>query len=192
MVQALRDSARWDEAINLASDAITQLAGGGGDWLGMAGAPESEIAYVHVRRGRHGPAWASWERADRIARELLQGYRHVQTSFGRPVTAAHAVTPGVELRRPGEALRAADQIAPESIPSRPRRARHLIEIARAYDQRGEAAAVWAMLSASERAASETIKYNGYARDILISLRDRPPTGMREEVRSLWPRVGLSS
>jgi hypothetical protein len=195
MVQALRDTGRWEEAIALAVDAGDQLRpyldGASTDWRGLVGALEAEVAYVYARRGRHGDAWASWERADTIARGLGDGYRHVQSSFSRSVMTAHAVTLGVELRRPGEALRAADAFDPETIPSLPRRARHFIEVARAHHQRGEYAATWAMLSLSERTAAETIKYNGYARQMLLHLRDHPPVGLREDVRVLCDRVGLA-
>jgi len=196
MVQALRDAGRWEEAIALADDAAGQLApyldGGPDDWRGMVGALEAEVAYVHARRGRHGDAWARWERADQIARGLGAGYRHVQSSFSTAVIGAHAVTLGVELQRPGEALHAADSFDPESIPSLARRSRHLIEVARAHSHRGEHAASWALLNRAERTASETIKYNGYARAMLINLRDRPPTGLRDDVRELCDRVGLAA
>lgn len=68
MVQALRDADRWDEAIQLAKDAIRQLEPhldrAPDDWRGIVGALEAEIAYVQARRGRHGEAWAHLERAD--------------------------------------------------------------------------------------------------------------------------------
>lgn len=105
--------------------------------------------------------------------------------------AARAVTLGVELRRPGEALRAADSFDPAAIPSLARRGRYLIEVACAHHQRGEGAVAWAMLNRSERTAPETIKYNGYAREMPLSLRDRPPSGLRDDVRDLCERVGLS-
>ncbi|MGI5129289.1 helix-turn-helix domain-containing protein [Pseudonocardia sp. CA-107938] len=195
MVQALRDAGRWEEAIALAEDARRQLEPhletAPDDWRGIVGALEAEIAYVHARRGRHGDAWARLESADRIAARLGPGYRHVQSSFSRPVMGAHAVTLGVELQRPGEALRAAESFDPDTIPSLARRSRHLIEVARAHHQRSEGAAAWAMLDRSERTAPETIKYNGYARQMLLSLRDRPPTGLRVDVRALCDRVGLA-
>lgn len=196
MVQALRDGGRWEEAIDLAVHAIRQLAPhlehGPADWRGITGALEAEIAYVHARRGRHGDAWAHWERADRIARGLGPGYRHTQSSFSPVVMGAHATTLGVELRRAGEALRAADSFDANEIPSLPRRSRHLIEVARAHDLRGEGAAVWALLSASERTAPETIRYNGFARSMLLRLRNQPPTGLRTDVNELCERVGLAA
>lgn len=194
MVQALREAGRWDEALTLAHDAIRQLQphldSAPADWRGMVGALEAEVAYVHARRGRHGEAWAHWEAADRIARVLGPRYRHVQSSFSPSVMSAHAVTLGVELRRPAEALRAADALDPATIASVPRRSRHLIEVARAYQQRGERHAVWALLAAAERTAPETIRYNGFAREMLVDLRRRPPTGLSDDVRALCDRVGV--
>ncbi|WP_454198253.1 helix-turn-helix domain-containing protein [Nocardia sp. Marseille-Q1738] len=198
MVQALRDSGRWDEGIALARSAIAQLApylgrdGIPDDWRGITGALQAELAYVHARRGRYGDAWAHWEAASRIADQLGPAYRHVQTSFSIPVMQAHATTLGVELCRPGEALRAGRAFDADRIASVPRRSRHFIEVARAHYQRDEFVAALALLNKSERTAPETIRYNGYAREILHGLRNRPPSGMRDEVQDLCDRVGLAA
>lgn len=195
MVQALRDAGRWSEAIILAEDANRalrpHLEGAPEDWRGISGALHAEIAYVHARRGRPGAAWAALERADAVARRLGSAYRHVQTSFSQAVMAAHATTVGVELRRPGEALQAASSIDADAIPSLARRSRHLIEVARAHHQRDERHAALALLDKAERTASETIRYNGFAREMLLDLSARPPSGTRDEVRSLCARVGLA-
>jgi transcriptional regulator with XRE-family HTH domain len=197
MVQALRDSGRWEEAISLATDAAAQLDShitdsSPNDWRGISAALGAEIAYVHARRGRHGTAWEYWERADAVARRLGPTYRHVQTSFSQSVMTAHATTLGVELRRPGEALRAADSFDAGSIPSLARRSRHLIEVARGHHLRDEKAATYALLGAAERTASETIRYNGFARDMLLDLQASPPSGMRDDVRLLCARVGIAA
>ncbi|MFC9434783.1 XRE family transcriptional regulator [Nocardia sp. NPDC057030] len=190
MVQALRDSGRWEEAIALARNAIDQVtpyidrAKTPDAWHGIAGALEFEIAYVHGRRGRSGDAWRGLEQAERIAQQLGPTYRHVQTSFSQPVMAAHATTLGVELRQPGEALCAARSIDADHIVSVPRRGRHLIEVARAYMQRDEDTAALTMLVKSEQTAPETIRYNGFARDTVRDLLKRPPTGMRTDVLDL--------
>ncbi|WP_158891785.1 helix-turn-helix domain-containing protein [Amycolatopsis anabasis] len=196
MVQALRDAGRWEEAIALASDAIDQLRPyfdqGPADWRGITGALYAEIAYVHARRGRHGDAWSNWEKADQIARRLGPNYRHVQSSFSPAVLKAHATTLGVELRRSGEALRQADSFDPVEIPSLARRSRHLIEVARGHFQQGDRAATWALLNQSEQTANETIRYNGFAREMLLELRNQPPTGLRNDVHDLCQRVGLAA
>jgi hypothetical protein len=125
-----------------------------------------------------------------VAQGLGDGYRHVQTSFSVPVMRAHATTLGVELRRAGEALQAAESFDPDAIPSLARRSRHLIEVARAHHQRGDRAAVWALLDKSQRTASETIRFNGFARELVRDLMARPPAGLRDEVRDLCARVGV--
>lgn len=198
MVQALRDSGRWEEAIGLSRTAIERLTPylqrpeTSDEWRGIAGALDAEVAYVHARRGRYGDAWAAWERASDVARKLGPDYRHVQTSFSLPVMAAHATTLGVELRRAGEAVHAANGFDADSIVSLPRRSRHFIEAARAHFQREEYVAALALLAKSERTAPETIRYNGYAREMLHELLKRPPSGMREDVQELARRVGVAS
>ena len=52
--------------------------------------------------------------------------------------------------------------------------------------------MWALLNQSERTAPETIRYNGFAREMLLGLRKRPPSGMRNDVRDLCERVGLTT
>ena len=197
MVGALRDSGRWDEALALAADAARNLDAhttddSPADWAGMRGALEAEIAYTHARRGSHGDAWAHLERASAIAHRLGDGYRHTQSSFSTAVIAAHATTLGVELRRSGEALRAAAALDPDLIASVPRRARHLIEVARAHHQHDDRPAVLALLDRSHRTAPETIRFNGFAREMLLDLVARPPAGMRGEVRALAGAVGVAA
>lgn len=198
MVQALRDSGRWEEAVDLARDSVTRLSpftdrdGTADDWRGIAGALDAEIGYVHARRGRYGDAWAHWERAEKVVKKLGPAYRHVQTSFSVPVMSAHAVTLSVELRRAGEALQAASGFDASQIISVPRRSRHFIEVARAHAQRGESVATLAMLTQAEQTAPETIKYNGFARELLLDLQKKPPTGRRDEVRELSRRVGVAA
>lgn len=46
------------------------------------------------------------------------------------------------------------------------------------------------MDAAERTAPETVRFNGYARDMLLSLAATPPTGLRDEVRALCVRVGV--
>ena len=66
---------------------------------------------------------------ERPARRLPKHYYQPQTSFSRVVMGAHAVTVAVELQKSGEPVRQAERLDAAAIPSRPRRARHLIETA---------------------------------------------------------------
>ena len=194
MVQALRDAGRWDEALAMANNAIQLLTPhldtAPEDWRGTVGALEAEKALVHARRGRHGDAWRHWENADRIAAMLGPRYRHVQSSFSTAIMSAHATTLGVELQRAGEALRSAESFDPATIASVPRRSRHLIEVARAYHQRGDRTATLALLERSETTASETIRYNGHARDMMRGMLKQPPAGEKQRVRRLGHQLGI--
>lgn len=198
MVQALRDSGRWEEAIGLARDASARLRpyidkdGTSDDWRGIFGALEAEVAYVYARRGHYGEAWAGWEAADKVARRLGPTYRHIQTSFSTAVMGAHAVTLGVELQRAGEAIEASRKFDADNIISVPRRARHFIEVARAHAQRDQGTATLALLTKAESTAPETIKYNRFAREMLLELQRNPPSGMRQDVENLSRRVGVAA
>lgn len=198
MTQALRDSGRWEEALAQARTATERLSpylqrdDTPDDWRGISGALHAEVAYVYGRRGRYGDAWSYWEKAEVIARQLGPRYRHVQTSFSMPVMAAHATTLGVELHRPGEALGSARGLDADRIASVPRRARHFIEVARAHIQRDEPVAALTLLDKSQRTASETIRFNGYAREMLHGLRNKPPAGMRNDVNELCQRIGFAA
>ncbi|SFT90173.1 Helix-turn-helix domain-containing protein [Actinopolyspora lacussalsi subsp. righensis] len=194
LVQTLRESGRWDEALQVAEDGRGQLVPhlskeSTSDWHGLYGALFAESALTYARAGKHGHAWREWERAHSIARKLGPEYRHTQSSFSLPVMSAHAVSIAVDLQRPGEALQA-NTIAPETITSVPRRSRHLIEVARAHHKRGDRAATLAMLRHAERTAPETAAYNGFAREIAGRLADAPPDDQRSEARALADRLGL--
>jgi len=195
LTSVLRETGRWEEAITVALGGARQLESWlprapDDDWRGMWGALQVEVGYVHARRGRHGEAWSYWERANEMARRLGPGYRHIQTSFSTTVMNAHAVTLDVELRRPGDAMRTANGFDAHEIPSLARRSRHLIEVARVHHQRHDQASTYAMLHAAERTAPDTIRFNGFARDMLLSLAAAPPTGLREDVHALCDRVGV--
>lgn len=195
LVQALRESGRWDEAISVAHDGAAQLEpymeSASADWRGMVGALRAENALTCARKGRHGDAWRYWESAYEIARKLGPSYRHVQSSFSLPIMQANALSLGVDLRRNGEALNAARRLDPDDIVSIPRRSRHLIEVARAYAANGENAAMLETLARAERTAPETVRFNGFARDLALKLLDHPPTGEQRAVRELATKIGIN-
>jgi len=82
---------------------------------------------------------------------------------------AHAVTIAVKLQMPGEAVRQAGCLDPMGIPSRPRRGRRLIEVARGHYGKGDDEAAVATLRQAYDSAPDTIPFNGYARQITLDL-----------------------
>ncbi|MBW4701759.1 MULTISPECIES: helix-turn-helix transcriptional regulator [Micromonospora] len=191
--QVHRDTGDWDTAMAVTLDVLSALesraAEGDAGLLALWGALNFEAAYTAARAGEEGRAWRYWDRADRVAQRLPQGFYQPQTSFSRVVMGAHAVTVAVELQKFGEAVRQARRHEAATIPSRPRRARHLIEVARAHHGKGDKEAAVATLRQAYESAPETIRFNGYARQITLDLLDGPRS-TRDEARDLAVKVGL--
>lgn len=192
--QAHRDTGAWEAAddINISvlrflepmlPDAPTEV-------LAVWGALQFEAGYTAARRAEQGTAWRYWDQAEKVAKRLPADYYHPVTSFSQAIMDAHAVTVAVELGAGGESVRQAAQAEASVIPSRPRRARHKIEQARAYHLDGQPEVAVATIDAAYETAPETVAYNGYARRILLEeLDSRLPT-RRARAAVTAARIGL--
>lgn len=194
--QAHRDAARWDaaEAVNRQALEYVEplLPDAGDDVLAMFGALQFEAGYTAARRGQAGAAWGYWDAADDIAGRLPDDYYHPVTSFSRAIMHAHAVTVAVELHAGSESVRQAAASDAGTIRSRPRRARHRIEQARAYRLDGQPDTALAVLEQAYVAAPETIAYNGYARAIILGETESPNPRRRQHASDLAQRIGMLS
>jgi hypothetical protein len=110
------------------------------------------------------------------------------TVFGPTNVALHAVSIEMETGEVSEALRLADAIDIASCPSIERRLAFCLDLARCYDQRHDDTGVLLHLLAAEQQASEDMRYNPLARDLLR--RARP--SLAPQVRSLASRIDLLS
>ncbi|GAA2427179.1 hypothetical protein GCM10010191_45060 [Actinomadura vinacea] len=153
------------------------------------GALHHELAYTAARAGEKGTAWRWWDKADKIAQQLPTAYYEPMTSFSRVIMGAHAVTVAVELRQGGEARKQAKRAATAAIPSQPRRGRHLIEVARAWQLAGDEAATLGTLDDAYKAAPETIRYNSYAHRMTREIA-QGKGALRRPARELADRIGL--
>lgn len=192
--QAHRDAAHFEAADAVALEVLRHLEpmlpDGADDLRAVYGALQFEAGYTAARRGESGTAWAYWDRARAVAERLPASYYHPVTSFSRAVIGAHAVTVAVELHSGGESVRQAAAAEAEAIPSRPRRARHRIEQARAYHLDGQPDVALATLEQAHEAAAETIRYNGYARRILLEESEAREPRRRRRAAELAERVGV--
>jgi len=192
--QMHRDAGDWDTAMTMTLDVLSALeprtADASANLLALWGALNFEAAYTAARAGEEGHAWRYWDRADRVAQRLPEDFFQTQTSFSRAIMGAHAVTIAVELQKPGEAVRQAGRLDPARIPSRPRRARHLIEVARGHYGKGDNEAAVVTLRQAYDSAPETIRFNGYARQITLDLLGG--RAVRKDVHDLALKVGLAS
>ncbi|MFI7302926.1 helix-turn-helix domain-containing protein [Micromonospora aurantiaca] len=195
LCQVHRDAGDWDTAMVVTQDVLSALepraADAGTNLLALWGALNFEAAYTAARAGEEGRAWRYWDRADRVAQRLPEDFYQPQTSFSRVIMGAHAVTVAVELQKSGEAVRQARRHDSAAIPSRPRRARHLIEVARAHYGKDDKEAAATTLRKAYESAPETIRFNGYARQITLDLLDGPRS-TRDDARDLAVKVGLLS
>ncbi len=192
--QAHRESTHLD-----AADAVTMetlryleplLPDAGADVRAVAGALTVEAGLTAARRGETGTAWRFWDEARRLAAGLPDGYFHPVTSFSWAVIGAHAVTVAVELHQGGESTRQAARAEAEAIPSRPRRARHRIEQARAYHLDAQPDVALATLAQAHEAAPETVQYNGYAKRIVLEEAASRSPARRRRASELAQRLGL--
>ncbi|QHC28183.1 helix-turn-helix transcriptional regulator [Streptomyces sp. HF10] len=196
LAQAHRDNGprHYDaaDAVNLEAVRFLEplLPEAGDDVLAITGALEFELGYTAARRRETGTAWRHWDRANDMAARLPSDYYHPVTSFCRAVMGAHAVTVAVELRQGGESVRQAARADRSVIKSRPRRARHRIEEARGYQLDNQPDVAIASLEKAFEAAPETIRYNGYARAILLEEVESTQAPRRRRAAELADRVGI--
>ncbi|MFD7071589.1 helix-turn-helix domain-containing protein [Streptomyces sp. NPDC059913] len=194
--QAHRDAGpgHFDAADRVTTEALAHL----GQFLpdaddrvrAIAGALQFEAGYTAARRGAKGEAQGWWDKAKFMSEKLSPGYYHPVTSFSRAIMGAHAVTIAVELRAGGESVRLAVEADATAIPSRPRLARHRIEEARAYQLDGQVETALATLERAHRAAPETIRYNGYARRIVLEETESRIPARRRRAAVLADQLGL--
>ncbi|MCM2580647.1 helix-turn-helix domain-containing protein [Streptomyces meridianus] len=160
------------------------------DVRAITGALTVAAGYTAARRGDTGTAWRHWDTAREMADRLPADYYHPVTSFSRAIMGAHAVTVAVELHAGGESVRQAARAEAEVIPSRPRRARHRIEQARGYQLDGQPDVALATLAQAYEAAPETIRYNGYARRIVLEETEAASPDRRRRASDLAVRIGV--
>ncbi|MFE9906397.1 helix-turn-helix domain-containing protein [Streptomyces achromogenes] len=196
LAQAHRDSGprHYDAADAVNEEAVhflePLLPDATDDVLAIAGALEFELGYTAARRRETGTAWRHWDKANRMAARLPADYYHPVTSFSQAIMGAHAVTVAVELHQGGESVRQAARADEVTIPSRPRRARHRIEEARGYQLDGQPDVAIATLEKAHRAAPETIKYNGYARRLILEEVESKQVARRRRAAELAVEVGI--
>lgn len=194
LAQAHRDAGEFEEAERVNLQALEflepRLADSGDQAAATYGALLFEAGYTAARAGSRGIAWGFWDRADRIAQRLPAGFYDPMTSFSQVVMGAHAVTVAVETQQKAEGLRQARRTLGLAIPSRPRRGRHLIEVARAFDRAGETEEALGTLTMAFNAAPETIKFNGYARTMVSDMASAGPVSLRRDAAGLAERIGV--
>jgi len=181
-------------ALTLATDAGALLAPrldqGPDDLRGLAGALMLHAATTCARAGREGDAWRHWDQASALAQQLPAGYHHPWTMFGTANIDLHAVSINADLTRSRAAQNQAEQIDPDQIPSRERRGRLGVEIARSYHQRRDYTAMLHWLEYAHQVATDSVHYSPAARQMAAEAVDHAGQLTRTRARALAGSLGL--
>jgi transcriptional regulator with XRE-family HTH domain len=176
-IRAVEDLGRRDAGDDLGVVAMT-----GALWL------VSAVAAV-----RNGDPWAARDRVREkawpAARAAGEG-NVMWTVFGPTNVALHAMSVEMETGEAGEALRLADDIDADALPSLERRTTFALEVARCYEQRRDDPGVLLHLLSAEATGPEDMRYNAMARELVQGLLKRARPTYAPQVRALAERVGL--
>ncbi|MEU2030311.1 helix-turn-helix transcriptional regulator [Nocardia amamiensis] len=193
MVQ--RSSGDTDGALTLVRDAAAllepRLPDADNNTRGMYGALQLHAAITAAQAGREGDAWRHWDEADTTARRLGESYHHPWTMFGTANVKLHGVTLAADLSKVSEARHRAEDIDPDEIPSRERRGRLGVEIARSYHQRRDYSAMLHWLEQAYQTSADSVHYSPSARQMIADAVDRGGALISRRARSMAGSVGLT-
>ncbi|MGH3898227.1 MAG: helix-turn-helix domain-containing protein [Pseudonocardiaceae bacterium] len=185
-----RSSAQLDAA----EDVLVSAAGlldpdAGSEHLARWGQLQLGLALTHAKAGHAGHAWRHFDLASDAADR--HGGTHPWLMFGRPAVDAYAVTIDTDLFRLGEAARRVERYDPAQLPSRTRRAVYFIDAARTHSLQKNNFAVVHLLGNAVREATETVRYNTFARATTLELA-KHGGAVRADARQLAAAMGLAS
>jgi transcriptional regulator with XRE-family HTH domain len=158
--------------------------------LSLYGAMHLVQAVMSAQEGDRSTAHAHLDSAQQVAVRLGQDRNDFTTEFGPTNVQLHRVAVAVELGDAGEALHIAQGVNPSAL-SPERRARFLVDVARAHAQRRHVGEAIAALLDAEALTPEHVRAHHHARavlsDLLAQSGRRPPT----DLIALARRAGLS-
>lgn len=194
MGNILRETSYSDEALRVVRDAADlirpHLDDAPDDWRGIYGALQLHAAVTVARDGREGDAWRFWDKGDQVAKSLPPNYVHPSTMFGRANVDFHAVSVACDLRKSARVIGLADDLDPDVMPSRERRARLWVEVARGHLQRGDRTAALHVMTMAYEIGAETVAYTPSARSVAADLWRHAPRAMRPEASRLAEAIGV--
>jgi transcriptional regulator with XRE-family HTH domain len=171
-----------EETARTAADALWPMADGGDPratslWGGLT----LQRAVIASRVNDPETAYGQLERARLIAGRLGEGRNDYNTEFGPANVGLQEVAVAVELGDAGRALRTAAAVDTSGL-SAERRARLLIEVARAHAQRRQAPEAVATLRQAEEITPELVRAHEVVRQLvsdLLTMQDPSATELRD-------------
>jgi len=138
-------------------------------------------AVIASRVNNPDAAYSHLERAAQVAALLGEGRNDLNTEFGPANVSAHEIAVAVELGDAGRALRAAATVDTTGL-SAERRARTLVDVARAHAQRRQVAEAIAVLRQAEDISPELVAGHEQVRQLvadLFTMQDPPSPDLRD-------------
>ena len=179
-----------EETARTAADALWHLADAGNpEAMSLWGGLTLQRAVIAARLNDPDTAYACLERAEQIAARRGEGRNDYNTEFGPANVGLYEIAVAVELGDAGRALRAAASVDTTGL-SAERRARMLIDVARAHAQRRQVDDAVSVLRQAEDITPEQIRGHDLVRQLvsdLLAMQDPPGT----ELRGLSVRVGAT-
>jgi hypothetical protein len=179
-----------EQVARIAIEQLLRTAPQRADALALAGALELVAVVADARRRQW---WRARERLSSMAapRARQAGEGNVMwTVFGPTNVELHGLSIEMEAGETAEALRVADQIDTELLPSNERRFTFLLEVTRCYDLQREDPAVLVHLLDLEQIAPEDLVRSPLARDMTLRLLRRVRPTYRRQVDALAQRLSV--
>ena len=187
---AARHYDQGEETARTAADALRAMADqGDAVAISLWGALTLQRAVIASRVNDPDAAYGHLVQAARVAARLGEGRNDYSTEFGPANVGLYEIAVAVELGDAGRALRTAATVDTTGL-SAERRARMLIDVARAYAQRRQVNEAVVALRQAEGITPEQVRGHELARQLvsdLLTMQD-PPSG---ELRELAGRLGAA-
>jgi tetratricopeptide (TPR) repeat protein len=179
---AARHYDQAEETARTATEALKARADQGErEAMSLWGALTLQRAVIASRVNDPDTAYAHLERAAQVAGRLGEWRNDYNTEFGPANVSLYEIAVAVELGDAGRALRAAANVNTTGL-SAERRARMLIDVARAHAQRRQVTEAVAALRQAEEITPEQVRGHELVRQLtsdLLTMQDPPSSDLRE-------------
>lgn len=184
-----------DEAGGVCSDAADALAptdDTSPEGWSVWGSLHFVAATTAVRSGDAAGAWRLLRDAQAAGERVGPGRNDYYEAFGPASVGANKVMVALESGDAVEALRIADTVEVDEMPTPWRRARFLIDVAHAHVLRRDDGTAVAVLLEAERHGPEVVRYSLLARDLVRVCLGRERRSRTPGLRGLAERTGVAN
>ena len=178
-------------ALSAAAALEDQVPDGPPELVALWGALNQAAALIATRASEEETARQCLRKAEEAARLIGVDRNDFETEFGPTNVALLAVSVAVELGDAGEALRRAATVD-ASVLSAERRARFLLDVARAYAQRRKTADTVRAVEEAEALTPEQVRSHPMVREMVRDLLRGERRSLNPGLRALAQRVGVLS